>query len=203
MPLLTRLTGLLRRALDATATLWPPIQRAYAWVHRAAQLLDPPAGTPGGQVRRHLQGLLRAMIRWRHSAGPLAAAVAHFCAVTRRYQAGLFHCYDIPGCPRTNNALEQLFGTVRYRERRASGRTRASPSLVLRGSVRVLAVLGTLQHPCDGTTRVPRDLSAWQRLRAELTHRALHRRAQRRFRRAPGPYLAALESQVLHACLPS
>lgn len=143
------------------------------------------------------------MTRQQATVGPLAPAVAHFCAVTRRYSPGLFHCYEVEGLPHTNNDLEQLFGTVRYRERRASGRTQASPSLVLRGSVRVLAVLGTPPQGCDGATLVPQDLAAWRALRADLTHRAAHRRAQRRFRRAPGLYLAALEAQLLHASLPS
>jgi len=41
--------------------------------------------------------------------------------------------------PRTNNGLEEFFGTARHVERRATGRKRASPTLVVRGSVRVVA----------------------------------------------------------------
>jgi len=45
----------------------------------------------------------------------------------RSYWPGLFHCYDVPELPRTDNDLEQLLGSHRYHERRASGRKVASP----------------------------------------------------------------------------
>lgn len=35
------------------------------------------------------------------------------------YGANLFHCYQIADLPRTNNALKQVFGSLRYHERRA------------------------------------------------------------------------------------
>ena len=41
--------------------MWPPIRRAYAWVHRAARILANAAGEPAGAVRRRLNGLLAAM----------------------------------------------------------------------------------------------------------------------------------------------
>jgi len=40
--LLVRLSRLLRAGLETTAPMWPPIQRAYAYVHRAAHLLGNP-----------------------------------------------------------------------------------------------------------------------------------------------------------------
>ena len=52
-----------------------------------------------------------------------------------------YRCYDVADLPRTNNALEQAFGSHRYHERRASGRKGASPALVLRGGARLLARL--------------------------------------------------------------
>jgi hypothetical protein len=53
----------------------------------------------------------------------------------------LFHCYTVPDLPATNNDLERRFGTLRYHERRSSGRRAVSGGLVLRGAVRVVAVL--------------------------------------------------------------
>ena len=52
--------------------MWPPIRRAYAWVHRAARILGNAAGQPAAAVRRRLDGLLGAMARHRAMAGPLA-----------------------------------------------------------------------------------------------------------------------------------
>src|SRR3712207_9435478 len=60
---------------------------------------------------------------------------------------GLFHCYAVPDLPRTNNGLEQLFGSQRYHERRATGRKAASPAAVLRGEVRLIAATATRLCP--------------------------------------------------------
>jgi hypothetical protein len=119
--------------------MWPPIRRAYAWVHQAARILVNAAGEPAETVRRRLDGLLGAMARHRTKAGPLAAAVEHFHKVTRSYRPGLFHCYAVADLPRTNNGLEQLFGSYRRHERRATGRKANSSATVLRGSVRLTA----------------------------------------------------------------
>ncbi len=56
----------------------------------------------------------------------------------------MFHCYDVADLPRTNNELEHCFGSVRYSERRASGRRGAIAALVVRGPVRVLTALARL-----------------------------------------------------------
>ena len=48
----------------------------------------------------------------------------------------MFWCYASEDVPRTNNDLEHLFGSHRYHERRASGRKRASPGLVIVGSAK-------------------------------------------------------------------
>ena len=56
----------------------------------------------------------------------------HFLKVTRSFWPGLFQCYDHHDLPRTNNALEQVFGAYRHHERRVTGRKGASPSTVLR-----------------------------------------------------------------------
>src|SRR3712207_5628887 len=88
-----------------------------------------------------------AMARHRARAGDLAGAIDHFCKVTRSYRPGLFHCYAVPELPRTNNGLEQLFGSQRHHERRATGRKMASPAAVLRGEVRLIAATATRLHP--------------------------------------------------------
>jgi hypothetical protein len=81
------------------------------------------------------------MTEQRATLGALAAAVDRFAKVSASYWPGLFHCYDVPDLPPTNNALEQYFGSARYHERRASGRTGASPGLVVRGAVRGVAAV--------------------------------------------------------------
>ena len=154
-------------------------------------------------VQRRFDGLVAAMARHRASAGDLAGAIDHFCKVTRSYRPGLFHCYAVPELPRTNNGLEQLFGSQRHHERRATGRRAASPAAVLRGEVRLIAATATRLHPPEARDlgRVSRD--RWRGLRERLDQRRHARTLRTRFRRDPGAYLAALEQQACQSALPT
>lgn len=144
------------------------------------------------------------MGRWRRNAGYLEPAIAHFMKVTQSYWPGLFHCYNVPGLPRTNNDLEHVFGSHRYHERRATGRKTASPALVLRGAVRLTAAVATRlrRYTARELALTPADTGAWRALRAELEERRHTRTLQHRFRRDPETYLAQLECQLGKLTLP-
>jgi len=199
---LLRLQALLARGLTATAPLWPPVRRAYRWVHQAAQLLANGADHDVFARRRAYRELLAAMAHERTTVGSLAPASDHFRTVTRSYWPGLFHCYQLADLPRTNNDLEHFFGSARHHERRVSGRKVASPTLVIRGAVRLVAAVATRVQPPTATQLRPADLTAWRKLRADLQHREDARRAQLRFRRDPSAYLAQIEAALLQASLP-
>jgi hypothetical protein len=199
---LGRLKTILRRGLDATAPLWPAVRVAYGWVHRAAHILNNDTQESGAAVQRRLHGLLGAMGQHQAQAGTLAPAVAHFLKVSRSYWPGLFHCYNVPDLPRTNNELEQFFGTYRYHERRATGRKVASPAVVLRGAVRLVACVATRLRPFTSEELAPDTVSAWQELRSTLETRRHQRTQRRRFRRDPASYLATLEADLLKLILP-
>ena len=81
-----------------------------------------------------------------------------FLKVTKSYWKGLFQCYRFAEgtLPRTNNELEQCFGSARYAERRSSGRKGASPAMVVRGSVRVVAAIATPRR-----VSLPRTYAPW------------------------------------------
>ena len=192
---MTYLRGMIARGLAATAAAWPPIRTAFGWVHRAARVLGQ-EGSSGEPVRRQLSGLLGAMTSQRASAGSLVAGVDHFVKVSRSYWPGLFACYDAAGLPRTNNDLEQAFGSHRYHERRASGRKGASPSLVLRGSVKLLAGLATRTGDVTAHLLCEADRAAWVVKRAELEDRRECRADRRRFRRNTQAYLEGLENKL-------
>lgn len=199
---LRRLKHILEKGLGQTAMLWPDIRTTYRWVHRAAHLLANDTQLEEAKVKRRLQGLLGAMRCHRLTAGALAPAVDHFMKVTRSYWPGLFFCYRLADLPRTNNNLEQFFGAHRYHERRTTGRKVASPTLVLRGSVRLGAYAATRRRPCEAAELVPHNLGAWQALRQALESRRQQRVSRQRFRRAPDAYLAALEKELLQLILP-
>ena len=124
-------------------------------------------------------------------------AIAHFLKVTESYAPHLFFCYQIPDLPRTNNALEQSFGSVRRSERRATGRRGAVPGLVVNGAVRVQAALATRVKTFTANDLVPHDLHAWRAIRTEVSSRQDARCKQARFRRDPCAYLANLERRFL------
>jgi len=104
--------------------------------------------------------------------------------------------------PDPKHGLEHAFGSHRYHERRASGRRRASPGLVVMGSARVISSLATRLRPEEGLVLRAGYLSRWQELRADLEARRESRRKQRRFRHDPLSYLRALEQRCLQLLLP-
>jgi len=197
------LERLLQRGLEETASLWPAIECAFGWVHQAAHILGNEANQSGDHVRQQYSGLLGAMCHWRERAGNLEPAVDHFLKVSRSYWPGLFHCYDVEGLPRTNNDLEQMFGSFRYHERRASGRKVASPSLVVRGSARIIAAVATRQQSFSADDLAQCDLLAWRSLRASLDERRQSRVCQRHFRQDSQAFLADLEAKLVKLILPA
>ncbi len=187
-----------QRGLDKTAQLWPEVREAYNWVQQAAHILANHDKQDGAGVRGQYEQLLATLTRQQARDDWLGSVARTFLKVTANYGDGLFHCYAVPDLPSTNNDLERRFGTLRYHERRSSGRRAVSGGLVIRGAVRVVAVLSADRLE-DATEQLRvRDQEAWRKLRQQLEQRAESRRAQRRFRRDPVVYLATLEQQLLH-----
>jgi hypothetical protein len=200
---LTRLQRLLSAGLAKTASLWPAIRQAYAWVHRAAHLLANAEGRDVLELRRTYRRLLADMQRGQAALGELGAAVGHFRKVTTSYWPGLFHCYTTPKLPGTNNDLEHCFGSTRYHERRATGRKGASPTLVVRGRVRLIAAVTTHAQSVTSAELRLTNVAAWRTLRGELASRQEARREQLRFRRDPAGYLDRLEERLIKLSLPA
>jgi hypothetical protein len=95
-----------------------------------------------------------------------------------------------------------LFGKLRHHERRTTGRKVATPSLIIRGSVRVLsAVLSGLQ-PLTPRQLGQVDWAQWQEERRQLGKLRQTRVLQLRFRQQPEPYLAALKARLVKLSLP-
>ena len=200
---LRRLRALVAKGLAATDAMWPAIRIAYGWVHQAARLLENEDELTGSEVRHRMEVLLAEIRDDQTSVSTLQPAVAHFLKVSASYWPGLFHCYDIPGLPRTNNILEQFFGSARYHQRRANGRIHATAATVVRGSVRVLASTASRAHLFGEYELRHPNLDRWRNLRQSLELRQEARRQQGRFRKDPAAYLATLETLLLKSGLPS
>ena len=183
-----------------TAALWPAVAEAYDWVSRAAHILGD-TGAAGDLVRDRLGGLTGAMATTLD--GPLVAAKRHFLKVTASYWHGLFWCYDVPGLPRTNNDLEQFFGSVRYHQRRATGRKQPGPALVVRGMARLIAAAATRHGSFTAADLAEADPAGWAHLRRELDQHRARRADHRRFRRDPDRFLRELETLFVQSGLPA
>jgi hypothetical protein len=197
---------MLGRAFAHTAALWPEVAHGARWVREAAAILDNAEQDGAEAVTERYQAWLAQLEQESqqpaHSA-PLRAAARHFLKVSRSYAPGLFHCYRIEGLPRTNNDLEHTFGSLRYHERRSSGRKVGSPSLVLQGCLRLPTALFTRRQlvTLDLLASVP--VEHWRTRRNESRQRQQAYRLRYRFRKNPAAYLAALEADCSKLCLPS
>jgi hypothetical protein len=102
---LAKLRELLHKGLTETASLWPPVQAAYRWVHRVARLLENQKQLPAAQMRRGLSQILTKMRQAaRQTQDEVVRGQLHqFVKVTKSYWAGLFRCYESIDIPRTNN----------------------------------------------------------------------------------------------------
>jgi hypothetical protein len=194
---LKQLQRLLTKGLQQTAALWPPIKDAYALVYQAAHLLANHEQGTGVQVQERYLAFMTQMQERSADLGELSSAIDHFVKITESFAHGLFHCYDVADLPRTNNDLEHCFGIARFHERRATGRRGAIPGVVVRGSVRLVAVLVSKQEDLQAADLQPSDYQTWRDLRAQLHSRQETRRQQFRFRKDPAAYLVALEAQLL------
>jgi hypothetical protein len=80
-------------------------------------------------------------------------------------------------------------------------RKRASPTLVVRGSVRVVAAGASRLASFSAADLRLTDVTAWRVLRQTLDYRHEGRRNQLRFRRDPQVYLASLEQSLFRSGL--
>lgn len=197
---------MLGRALAQTAALWPDVELGASWVHGASAILANVDELPAEVVAERYQDWISRLVQASNDtcmSGLLREAAAHFVKVTSGYGLDLFHCYRIPGLPRTNNALEQAFGSLRYHERRASGRKVASPTLVLSGCVRMAAAAFTRTHTVTQDMLAAVPPSRWRTERAAIERRRQSRCQRFRFRKNPSSYLAQLETACGKLNVPS
>jgi hypothetical protein len=72
-------------------------------------------------VARQLRSYLDTVLRWPAVTPTVYTFGRHLDPVSRSYWPGLFHCYDVPGFPRTNNELESRFRDTSRRLLRTTG----------------------------------------------------------------------------------
>ena len=183
--------------------MWPEIDVAYQWVKQGVKILENDQQQDSESVKREYQLLMKSMLKNKEKAGELEETIDHFLKVTASYGDGLFHCYSVRGLPRTNNDLEQTFGSFRHHQRRCSGQKKSPVSTVVRGSSRLIAAVATKLRTFSDSDLARVDLRQWRNIRSQLKKINHSRVQQRRFRRNPDAYLESLEHELLQLILPS
>jgi hypothetical protein len=122
-PRLAQLYQGLQAALSPFAETSHELQQGAAWLRDIAYILEPTATQPmsAAHVAGHLRGYLDTVRRWPNVTPPLYAFGRHLDKVSRSYWPGLFHCYDMPDLPRTNNEVESRFRDTGRRLLRTTG----------------------------------------------------------------------------------
>lgn len=166
-------------------------------------MLQNDQGLSGAGVREQMAAALEAMAPQAGQSEWLQAALAEFVKVTTSYLPGLFHCYGVAGLGRTNNDLEQFFGSWRWHERRATGRKGASRAEVLVGPASLASSLASRLEVFDGEALAAVDLARWRKLRAELETRQAGHRQRWAFRHDSQHYLTELQERLVKLVLPS
>jgi len=113
----------LQAALSPFAQTSQEFRQGAAWLHDIAYILEPTAtpAVPGAQVAEQLRDYLDTVLRRPEVTPTLYEFGRHLDKVSRSYWPGLFHCYDVPGLPRTNNELESHFRDTGRRLLRTTG----------------------------------------------------------------------------------
>jgi len=113
----------LQSALSPFAQTSQEVRQGAAWLRDIAYILEPAAthAVRGEQVAGQLRGSLDTVLRRPDVTPTLSVFGRHLDKVSRSYWPGLFHCYDVPGLPRTNNALESHFRDTGRRLLRTTG----------------------------------------------------------------------------------
>jgi len=181
------------------------LRRVHAGLLELARLLEPPhpeevdAGTrPSAvvqrRVRTHLEQL-EADLADGLVSDWLREPVLHLGVVLRRLGEGLYHCYDVPSLPRTDNALEQFYRRVKTEQRRITGRKRADAFVVRVGGFAVYATASSAT--AEDVVRQQLALVPavdWQQQRILLRQTQARQAKMRRFRLRRAAYLSDLEA---------
>jgi hypothetical protein len=122
-PRLAHLYQGLQAALAPFAETYQTLSQGAAWLQDIAYILEPVATAPSNaaEVARQLRSYLNTVQRQSKGTPTLEAFGRHLDTVSQSYGPGLFHCYEVPSLPRTNNELEIHFRETRRRLLRTMG----------------------------------------------------------------------------------
>jgi hypothetical protein len=196
---------LIQRARTRVGERVAQVRVVSRWLDEIARRLEPSSAPligqapSGAQVRAGVESYLDELAKAAsEEAFPawLRPPVDQLRSVLLRLGPHLYHCYDVPGLPRTNNDLEQFYRQLKAGERRITGHRRSDSFVVRVGGFAAYAVTASRLPEAVLQERLS-DVPAkdWQQERANL-HTTQERQAKmRRFRVHRATYLADLEAR--------
>jgi hypothetical protein len=183
-PRLMQLQQGLHNSLQAIQSDYTDLRQAADWLTHLEDLLDPD-GKParsGCQVRQELFTYLDNLQPQAQDSPRLLDWYQTIYQTSLHYAPGLFHCYDVPGLPRTNNDRESEFRDLNRRLLSTTGQKGLTRRLVQReGAWELIPHPASLQDTITALSQVdPHDLQQeQQRVRTHRSRFRLHTRSAR------------------------
>jgi hypothetical protein len=133
-PCLAQLHQGLALALTMFKDNYLDLRQGADWLHQIAKLLDPQDNPPrtGAQVQTALLSYLDDIRQQSQDNQVLIEFAQQIEKTTHSYQRGLFHTYDIPDLPRTNNDRESEFRGLNQQLLRTTGQKGGTRRLIQR-----------------------------------------------------------------------
>ena len=195
-PRLVQVLHGLRRALKVMRRDYTELRQAADWLEQLADILDPD-GKPtrsGAGVQAEWLAYLEHIVEDSQSAPRLLEFGAKIVKVSNSYAPGLFHTYDVPGLPRTNNDRESEFRDVTRRLLSTTGQVGAAKRLLLReGAWELIPGLPSLSETIAAISHV-----AAHDLQQEQQRVQAHRQRFRLHTRSPQQSQKQLKQLVKH-----
>ncbi len=182
-PRLQELHAGLSHALRAFRPAYTELSQAAHWLTDLADVLDPDNKPVriGEQVRAEWEACLTRIDSQAQCASPrLQAFSAKIRKVSASYAPGLFHTYNVPGLPRTNNGRESEFRDLRRRLLVTTGQVGATQRLLLRqGAWELIPGPASLSETVTAISQVEWNhfLQERQRIRTHRARFRLHTRS--------------------------
>jgi hypothetical protein len=175
----------LHTALLSLGSDYTELRQAANWLEHISHILDP-EGKPdrsGAQVQHELFTYLDDIQRESQSSPRLRQFCQKIYQTSLNYTPGLFHCYNVPGLPRTNNDRESEFRDLNRRLLATTGQKGLVKRIIQReGAWELIPRPDSLRDTVSALSHVNPDDFSQERQRI-CNHRArfrLHTRSAKR-----------------------
>lgn len=157
-------------ALRSASSEYADIKYAAGWLQDICDLLEVDEKNPrtAEEVRTELFAYL-ALIKKQSVGNPVLIDFAQkICKTTDSYASGLFHSYDDPNIPRTNNERESEFRELKRRLLKTTGQKGATLRLIQRsGAWELIQTQGSISEITSAISRIDFDEFCKERQRVK------------------------------------